>query len=456
MNTRRWLAAKRTADCLHTEGAMSPLRWFVAVLALCAGAPLVQAGLYYTGENFAELPSQWRGYLVDQRALRTIAVTPKDGAPNPMRKDYLDAAARIEKTAKDRKLSADEQADLGAIYVRLGELTKAVELLRTAQREHPNHFRVNANLGTAWQLRGDLDQAALCLENAVTLSPGKYQKAEEYHLKLVRSRLRAEKNSQDMDDLFGVRFVDDKGEYTPGKLAPTDAKKLPSNAAAIVQQLGLSLPTDGRLLWQLAELANAHGDPKMAAAIFDGCVTEFGMNNPELRRRRQITRAAADALAEKTSDKVTHEGHAGAFKPKSRRPLANRLDISDLPPINADGVNELPWAVLGATTLDAEFRPTFVKYLKELDGKQIALAGFMQPLREDGDLTSFMLIEYPVGCWYCETPEITGIVLIEMAPGEKVSFTRSLVKITGKLKLNATDPESFLYSIGKAKVTPAD
>ncbi len=435
---------------------MNLLRCVAVILTLSAAAPLTHAGLYYTGENFAELPSQWRGYLVDQRALRTIAVPPKDGAANPMRKDYLDAAARLEQTPKERKLTADEQADLGAIYVRLGELTKAIELLRTAQREHPNHFRINANLGTAWHLRGDLDQAALSLEHAVTLSPGKFQKAEEYHLKLVRSRLNDKKDSQDLDDLFGVRFVDDKGEYTPGKLAAAEAKKLPSNAAATVQQLGLSLPTDGRLLWQLAELANAHGDPKMAAAIFDGCVTEFGMNNPELRRRRQITRAAADALADQTGTKVAHEGHAGAFKPKSRRPLANRLDLSDLPPISADGVNELPWAVLGATTLDADFKPTFVKYLKELDGKQIALAGFIQPLREDSDLTSFMLIEYPVGCWYCETPEITGIVLVELTPGEKTSFTRNLVKIIGKLKLNATDPETFLFSIGKAKVAPAD
>jgi Tfp pilus assembly protein PilF len=435
---------------------MGPLRSVIAALAICIASPLVHAGLYYTGENFAELPSQWRGYLVDQRALRTIAVPPKDGAPNPMRKDYQDSASRLEKTAKERKLNADEQADLGAIYVRLGELTKAIELLRAAQREHPNHFRINANLGTAWHQRGDLDQAALSLEHAVTLSPGKYQKAEEAHLKLVRSRLNDKKDAQDLDDLFGVRFVDEKGEYTPGKLAAAEAKKLPSNAAAIVQQLGLSLPTDGRLLWQLAELANAHGDLKMAAAIFDGCVTEFGMNNPELRRHRQITRAAADALADATGTKVAHEGHAGAFKPKSRRPLANRLDLSDLPPINADGVNELPWAVLGATTLDNDFKPTFVKYLKELDGKQIVLAGFIQPLREDSELTSFMLIEYPVGCWYCETPEMTGIVLVEMAPGEKVTFSRNLVKIIGKLKLNGTDPESFLFSISKAKVAPAD
>ena len=86
----------------------------------------------------------------------------------------------------------------------------------------------------------------------------------------------------------------------------------------------------------------------------------------------------------------------------------------------------------------------------------VELTGFMQPLGDDLECTSFLLIEYPVGCWYCETPEITGIVLIEMAPGQKASYTRNLIKITGKLTLNATDPESFLFSIGKAKVAPAD
>src|SRR6185295_16567000 len=110
---------------------------------------------------------------------------------------------------------------------------------------------------------------------------------EEYHLKLVRLRLK-NKKADGLDDLFGVRFVDAEGGYTPGKLAAAEQKKLPAAAIAIVQQLALWLPADGRLLWQLAELANAHGDVRTAAAIMDGCVTEFAMSAPELRRRRQV------------------------------------------------------------------------------------------------------------------------------------------------------------------------
>jgi tetratricopeptide (TPR) repeat protein len=432
-------------------------RLYVALIGLLLLGNPLRAGLYYSGEAMAELPSQWRGFLIDQRLLRNLAVQPAKGTSNPEREKYEKAAADLEKKGKDGKLTADELADLGAIYVRLGQAAKAVELLRGAQRDHPQHFHIAANLGTAWQMQGDLDQAAACLKEAVRLAPGKFVKAEEYHLQLVRMRQKEAKSCQDLDNLFDVKFVGESGKYEPGKLAAEQRKKLPSEAAAVTQQLALWLPADARLLWQLAELASAHGDVKTAAAIMDGCVNEFALRHEDLRAHRQAQRAAADELAKQGDDaKTTHQGHAGLIKPRSRRPLAAHLDESALPPINEKGVTPLPWAVLAETTLDKKFKPSFAKYLKELDGKQIALSGFMQPLGEELESGSFMLIEYPVGCWYCEMPEITAIVFVELPAGKTVSVTRGLMKITGTLKLNAADPENFLYTISKAKVTEAD
>ena len=46
----------------------------------------------------------------------------------------------------------------------------------------------------------------------------------------------------------------------------------------------------------------------------------------------------------------------------------NKLDAASLPPISDTGVNPLPWTVLAETTLDRQFKPTFAKYLHELDG----------------------------------------------------------------------------------------
>jgi hypothetical protein len=434
-------------------------RYHAAVFCLIATVSTAQGGLHYSGESFAELPSQWRGFLLDQRTLRNVALPPGPGSPaNPARTRYEAEAAKLAKLAGARKLTADEAADLGALYLRLGAIGKALEVLRPAQEEHPKHYRLASNLGTAWQLNGDLEQAAALLESAVRLAPGKYQKAEELQLRLVRLRVREPRGSSGLDDLFGVRFVGEGGKYEPGQLAATERKKLPADAVARVQQLALWLPADSRLLWQLAELAATHGDVATAAAIMDGCVTEFGLRAPDLREHRKAMRAAADELAKAggPGSKTAHEGHPNALKPRSSRPLLSKIDQAPLPPIDPKGVNALPWSVVAETTLDRQYRPTFPKYLKELDGRRVQLNGFMQPLGDDPDAAAFLLIEYPVGCWYCEMPDVTAMVLVELPAGKTRHFTRGAIRVTGKLVLNATDPENFLYVLRDARVTEGD
>jgi hypothetical protein len=425
----------------------------VAVLLLIA--PAARAGLYYSGESIADLPSQWRGFLLDQRLLRNIAVKPTDKvAASPDRLKYQEALKKLEQTAAKRKLTAEELADQGALLVRLGEAGKAVEVLRAAQREHPNQFKIVANLGTAYQMAGELDQSAVTLRQAVRLSPGKWQEAEKAHLRLVQGRLKQARDNADLDDLFGVRYVGDSGKYEPGQLAAAERKKLPEDAAAVAQQLALWLPADAKLLWQLGELAGVHGDVRIAAAIMDGCVTEFGLRSPDLRAHRQANRTAADELGKtsRPTPKTAHEGHAGGLKPRSSRPLAGRVDDAPLSAIDAGGVNALPWRVLGDTTVGRPFKVAFPKYLTELDGKQVTLTGFMQPLGDDLDASTFLLIQFPVGCWYCEMPEINGIVLVELPADKTFHLTRGQLTVEGRLSLNASDPENFLFTIGKAKV----
>jgi hypothetical protein len=426
-----------------------PLASALLLLALSSSA---RAGLHYSGESFADLPSRWRGFLLDQRLLRNIAIKPAAGAPAPpVRARYEQESARLSKLARMRKLTADEAADWGALLIRLGDVSQALEVLRPAQRASPLHYRLAANLGTAWHLHGDLAQATACLEQAVRLAPGKYLKAEQLHLKLVRSRARLRKDA-DLDDLFGVRYVGPSGKYEPGRLAPAQRKALPTNAVAQAQLLALWLPADSRLLWQLAELANAHGDVTTAAAMMDGCVTEFGLRSAELQAHRRAVRAAATALARKGATKAEHEAHALLFKPRSSRPLASKLVSAPLPPINPKGTNVLAWELLADTTLDRRSRPSFARYLRELDGKQVVLSGYMQPVGDDPDLGAFLLVEHPIGCWYCEMPEIVNIILVELPAGRTTRPTRNQVRITGKLKLNASDPENFLYLVGDATV----
>jgi len=401
-------------------------RLFVALSLMFAASGSARAGLYYSGESFAELPSRWSGFLVDHRTLRAAGIEkPKDAPQSPLRETYLAAVKKL----KDRATSADELADLGALHLRLGQTDRGLEVLRNAARKHPEHLRIAANLGTAWQMSGDLEQAAAALEEAVRLAPAKLKPFEESHLKLVRLRAKEGKGKAEaVDDLFGG--------------------KPPANAAAIVQFLALALPADGRLLWQLGEIAYSHGDVPTAAAILDGCVTEFAMGAKDLREHRQRYRALADELAKKPG----HELHKSTFMAKSARPLNRTYDISALPPIRMNEPNPLPWGVIAGTTVDAKAPPAFPDHLLKLDGKPVVVYGFIQPLGDAKEFTGFLLLEYPVGCWFCETPDPTGLISVELAAGMKATAKRGLVKLTGTLTLNRDNPEDFLFRITSAKV----
>jgi hypothetical protein len=425
------------------------LSWIV----LLGWVSTTSAGLYYSGESYAELPSQWRGFLLDHRNLRIIAAVPTPGNPvHPLRERYL---AEAERWAKKPTPSADEIADLGALYIRLGQVEKAVALLVPAQRKHPEHFRMSANLGTAWQLRGELALAATALEQAVRLAPEKSKPAESLHLKLVRARLRQGKTIVPVDDLFGVRYVGESGELEPGKWAADQKKKLPADAVGLLQQLALWLPADGPLLWQLAELANAHGDVVNAAAMMEGCISTFGMSDPKLRRRRELIRAAAERLPEvdpKAHEPVTH----GSLIFRSKKSLLNKIDPKLLVPIRANETNTLPWELLAETVLSRKAPPAFHPYLKELDGKEVTLTGFMQPIGDGPEINAFLFVEHPIGCWFCEMPEMTNIIYVELPPSKTIAFGRQLMRVTGRLSVNADDPEDYLYAVRNARVAGFD
>src|ERR1019366_4001473 len=178
-------------------------------------------------------------------------------------------------------------------------------------------------------------------------------------------------------------------------------KKLPTRAVAVAQQLALWLPADGPLLWQLAELANAHGDPRNGAAMMEGCVVTLGLEDPTLRKHRLILRDAAENLPKVKIGAAEEHGeqHMGSLQFRSRRPLISKLETTGLPAIDPKGINPIPWELIGETVLEKPFRPNFPKYLRELEGKQISMTGFMYPLREDPEMTAFLFIEAPVGCW---------------------------------------------------------
>src|SRR3954463_5809358 len=125
-----------------------PCRYAHALVALLLAPMAARAGLCASGETYAALPAQWRGFLLDQRSLRNVAAKPAAGQDaSPLRVKYLKEAQRLQQRLdREHMQPPDAWAAPGALLVRLGEPAKAVAVLRGAQRAFPNHFAVAANL----------------------------------------------------------------------------------------------------------------------------------------------------------------------------------------------------------------------------------------------------------------------------------------------------------------------
>ena len=93
--------------------------------------------------------------------------------------------------------------------------------------------------------------------------------------------------------------------------------------------------------------------------------------------------------------------------------------------------------------------PTFSEEVKALDGKEIALEGWMIPLDELRGENYFVLSALPfANCFFCggAGPE----TVIEVFSKKNIDFTEKRIKIKGKLTINADDPLRLMYIMNDA------
>jgi tetratricopeptide (TPR) repeat protein len=300
---------------------MLRLRWVAIALGLGLLLPgPALAGLYNTVEpptgpsptpdGVEVLPfSYFRQDVLPD--LLQIAVEQPESAP---RRRYLDRRDELQRKARAGRLSAEDTVNLSECLIRLRQPDKAIELLFPASRQERSNFMLLANLGTAYQLTGELRRAEDYLEHArdsvLKEWPGLsaerlawFARAERFHHQLVRLRNREALRAgggrlpppETVDDLFGVTFVGDDGTYVAGRIAAAELEKLPPDAVAVVQQLLIWLPDDHRLYWLLGELYNARGDLAAAANVFQDLQWSRRFDAPALREHRQVVLEALAA-----------------------------------------------------------------------------------------------------------------------------------------------------------------
>lgn len=413
---------------------MRPAKWLYQTMIqawLFLLGTQAMAGVHYSKEVIGDLPSQWRGFLTDQKLLRQLGQKRLPGQPkSEFQKAYEADRDRLEKLVANRQAQPLDYADLGAILIRLGNPARAVDYLRQGDREFPLQYRILSNLATAWFLAGENDRAIELMRQVITLAPGKSQEAESL---LLHWMTQTQKQ-------FWKLPLEQYFQWGEKLLSP--------DRIGSAQMVGLWLTGDGRLLAQFANISVQTAQVDVALAMTEGCVTEFGIRDAGLLKLRVSLKQSGDSAPVK--DRKVHEGHKSQITFQSLRPLKQENWNSELPMVSASDWNSLPWFVLSQTQVGRQGKPAYPEYLRQLAGKKVTLEGYMQPVGEDSESNLFLLLENPVGCWYCEMPALNGMVFVEMADEKQLRMSREQIRIRGMLQLRGDDPEKFLFTIQKA------
>jgi tetratricopeptide (TPR) repeat protein len=284
---------------------MRQRRWGLYFLTLLIFPIGARAGLYNPAEPYeGPLDPNFNKFYETLAILRSIGMEGVQ-VDNPLRQRYF-LVADLAPRFVPQSWPVERRISLSAYLIRRQKHQEAIELLKPLANVKRDNFLILSNLASA--LSGQEPALALdYLGQAIDVWPASWDKvpkevepllremgwvksarssarnslawfhrAETFHHKLLKLRARerpaaGKKASvpEQLDDLFGVRFVGESGVYEAGKLAAKEKAKLPADALAIVQQLLVWLPDDARLYWLLGEIYNGLGDVTAARQIFD-------------------------------------------------------------------------------------------------------------------------------------------------------------------------------------------
>lgn len=97
--------------------------------------------------------------------------------------------------------------------------------------------------------------------------------------------------------------------------------------------------------------------------------------------------------------------------------------------------------------------------LTRADGKPTLINGFMVPYDSLEDLSTFMLMQSSGGCFFCEPPSLSQVVIVHQKAGASKAFVEEPIQVSGTFRTwakDSTHPDhqsGFLYVIDDATVT---
>jgi tetratricopeptide (TPR) repeat protein len=195
--------------------------------------------------------------------------------------------------------------DYAVALVRRGESPKAVEILESIEKEHPGEYTVAANLGTAYELSGDLEKAHQWIGEGIRRDPKSHDGSEWLHLLILDARMAAAKDPE-WAKSHGVLPLDFGGDPVPRKptVWPAGSRDAEDVIRALTYQLGERLafvpPPDalvGGMIADLADLLALYRSVDHAIPVYELALqyqpAHFGLVRSRLESSMKIRREEA-------------------------------------------------------------------------------------------------------------------------------------------------------------------
>src|SRR5579862_4385206 len=151
--------------------------------------------------------------------------------------------------------------DYAVALIHRGESAKAAQILESIEQEHPGEYIVAANLGTAYELSGDLEKARHWIGEGIRRDPKSHEGTEWLHLQILDARMALAKDT-DWAKSHGVLNLNFGGDPLPRKptVWPNGANDAEDVIRALTYQLGERLafvpPPDALVAGMITDLAN--------------------------------------------------------------------------------------------------------------------------------------------------------------------------------------------------------
>ncbi len=130
----------------------------------------------------------------------------------PLQAAYLETpAGHLAKIIQRRGDLSDDQKE-GIVAVYEGQYDKAVAVFSAIEAKRPGEYQTAANLGTAYELQGNLEEALKWIEEGIRRNPDSHHGTEWLHVAILKTRMLLNENPAWLGENHVITLPDDLGQ----------------------------------------------------------------------------------------------------------------------------------------------------------------------------------------------------------------------------------------------------